>query len=100
MVPLDERILELLDEDGLSTAEYIAHEVELFASTGRVRERCYMLADAELIDSLTSDREHWELTWAGEQYLAEELDVREQPTPDLQRLLNKRRAERRSRTRF
>lgn len=90
MCPLDERILELLREDSLSTPGYIAREVELFASVGRVTERCYMLADAELIDSPTTDRQHWEITQAGEWYLDGKLDVRDQPTPRLKRLIDQR----------
>ena len=87
MCPLDERILEILDEEGLSTPRYIAKEVRLFASVGRVVERCYMLADAELIDSPTTDREHWEITQAGQWYLEGEIDARNQPTPTIDRVL-------------
>lgn len=87
MCPLDERILEMLREDGLCTPRYIAREVRLFASVERVVERCYMLADAELIESTTTDREHWEITEAGEWYLDGDLDVRDQPTPRLKMLL-------------
>ncbi len=87
MVPLDERILEYLDEHDLATAATITREVELFASYNRVRERCYALADAELVDTVTTDRAHWELTKRGKMFLEGNLDARNQPTPRVRRFL-------------
>ena len=87
MVPLDERILEYLQEHDLATVGTITQEVELWASRARVRERCYKLADAELIGSLTRDHQHWELTKRGEMFLDGDLDARHQPTPDVRRAL-------------
>ena len=83
----DERILEYLEEHGLSSADLISREVFEGVSPGHVRERCHMLAGAELIDSLTRDRSHWELTQAGQWYLDGDLDAENQPRPRLDRVL-------------
>jgi hypothetical protein len=81
MCPLDERILEILDNEGLGTAEHIEDEVKLWTSVGRVRERCRVLADSELIEPVTDDCELWELTEKGREYLDGDLDARNLPTP-------------------
>ncbi|QSG06452.1 replication-relaxation family protein [Halapricum desulfuricans] len=83
----DERIMEFLEEEGLSTASLISREVFESVSTGHVRERLHMLAGAELVDSLTRDRTHWELTQAGQWYLDGDLDAENQPRPRLGRVL-------------
>ncbi|MCU4716882.1 replication-relaxation family protein [Halapricum hydrolyticum] len=83
----DERILEFLEEEGLSTASLISREVFESVSMGHVRERLHMLAGAELVGSLTTDRTHWELTQAGQRYLDGDLDAENQPRPRLGRVL-------------
>ena len=47
---LDERILERLAEHGDAAAWEISVDLSMTASTERVRERCYVLADAEFVD--------------------------------------------------
>jgi len=81
MCPLDERTLEILREEDMASPSYIANEVPLFASTGRVRERCIMLVHAELAAPVSKNWGHYEITSKGEEYLEGELDVRGLPRP-------------------
>ncbi|MBX0305366.1 winged helix-turn-helix domain-containing protein [Haloarcula salinisoli] len=83
MVPLGERILELLRAGGWSTPKYIARKVSLWASVGRVRERCHMLTQAHLVEPLSQEFQNYDITGAGQRYLAGELDVSnlQRPTP-------------------
>lgn len=83
MIPLDERTLEILQKEGACSPAFIAREVVMFASSGRVRERCKMLADAGLVDPMSEDWEMFELTEEGMRYLKGNLDVRHQPTPKI-----------------
>ncbi|AQL42391.1 winged helix-turn-helix domain-containing protein [Halorientalis sp. IM1011] len=87
MVPLDERILEILRSEGWSAPGYIAQKVSLFASIGRVRERCQMLADVELVEPLTEEKEHYEITGKGQRYLEGDLDATNLSTPSPQKAL-------------
>jgi len=79
--------MELLEEEGLSPASLISHDVFESVSTSHVRERLHMLAGAEFVGSLTTDRTHWELTKAGQRYLDGDLDAENQPRPRLGRVL-------------
>ncbi|RXK46606.1 winged helix-turn-helix domain-containing protein [Halorientalis pallida] len=81
MVPLDERILEILQSEGWSAPDYITRKVSLFASVGRVRERCRMLAKIEMIEPLTKHRDHYEIAGRGLRYLNGQLDAGELPRP-------------------
>ena len=87
MVPLDERILEILRSEGWSAPGYIARKVSLFASIGRVRERCQMLSDVELVEPLTKEKEHYEITGKGQRYLKGELDAGTLPKPSPRKAL-------------
>jgi DNA-binding Lrp family transcriptional regulator len=82
MVPLDERILEILQSEGWSTAGYIARKVSLFASAGRVRERCRMLTAVELIEPHTKRLGHFDIANRGIQYLKGEFDASDLPKPN------------------
>jgi predicted transcriptional regulator len=75
----DERILEFLDEEGLSSARLISNEVFEKVSAGHVSERLGMLQYAGLVacTGLTS----YEVTEEGERYLAGDLDAAHQPRP-------------------
>lgn len=75
----DERVLEYLAADGPATPRVLARAPPIGASVGRLRERCEMLVEAELVAPL-ADRTY-ELTRWGRLYLAGDLDVRHQPTP-------------------
>lgn len=81
----DERILEFLKENGLSSARLISNEVFEKVSTGHVAERLGMLRYAGLVSKtgLTS----YELTEEGQRYLDGELDAQNQPTPTVERVL-------------
>jgi hypothetical protein len=81
MVPLDERILELLRSEGWSTPSYIARKVSLWASVGRARERCHMLTQAQLVEPLSRQFQNYDITGAGRRYLAGDLDVSKLPQP-------------------
>lgn len=73
---LDERILEVLDEEPWSTPELLTVEVPLDATDNQVRDRCKRLADAELIDVDLDDGWRLELTKLGKRYLEGETDMR------------------------
>jgi hypothetical protein len=81
MVPLDERILEILRAEGWSAPAYIARKVSLWASVGRVDERCRMLTDARMIEPLTPEFENYDITGVGHRYLDGQLDASTQPRP-------------------
>ncbi|SDG09197.1 winged helix-turn-helix domain-containing protein [Halorientalis regularis] len=86
MVPLDERILEILRSEGWSAPDYITRKVSLFASIGRVRERCRMLAKVEMIEPFTKQLVHYEIASRGIQYLDGQLDAGtlQKPSPSPQ----------------
>lgn len=50
MCLLDERILERLEEDGDAAPWEIVLDLSMTASTDRVRERCWILANAEFVE--------------------------------------------------
>jgi hypothetical protein len=81
MVPLDERILEILRKEGWSAPDYITRKVSLFASIGRVRERCRMLAKVEMIEPLSKQLDHYEIAGRGIRYLDGQLDAGTLPKP-------------------
>jgi hypothetical protein len=87
MVPLDERILEILDEEWWATPRQIARKVSLYCSRARVRERCKYLTYAELIEPVSPEGMHYGLTTTGKRYLDGKLDVRHQPHPSPRRVL-------------
>ncbi|WP_135365883.1 hypothetical protein [Halosimplex halophilum] len=78
---IDERILEYLRDESWSTPRYMAKIPGIHATRAQVRERCYVLADAELVAFLTEDAELVEITTAGKQYLDGEIDMELHPTP-------------------
>ncbi len=83
MCPLDERTLEILRNEDMASPSYIAREVSLYASTGRVRERCIMLVRAELAAPVSKNWGHYEITTKGEEFLDGELDARGLPRPQV-----------------
>jgi len=85
MCQLDERILEQLDEEPWSSPRVLEREITMDASESRIRERCQMLADADLIEPIHS--EMYELTTWGRLYLEGEVDARHQPRPRPGRVL-------------
>jgi predicted ArsR family transcriptional regulator len=76
----DERILERLAEDGDATAWEIGLDLVNTTPTGRVTERCKVLADAELVEHEDRDigfgriETYWSITTWGRLYLSEEVD--------------------------
>ena len=79
MVLLDDRILEHLDQEGMSTPSIMATRLPTRASERRLRERCEWLADAGLIYPVT-DR-YYEITSWGQLYLRGRIDACHQPDP-------------------
>jgi len=78
MQQLDERILELLDEDGFSTPGLIAIDrrvEDIDASEARIRERCQELTEREMIKPINSRSDMYELTNWGVAYLRGRLDA-------------------------
>ena len=78
---LDDRILEHLRDESLSTADYMATLPNIHATEAQVQERCEILADVDLVSFVTNDAELVELTIWGKRYLEGELDVELQPHP-------------------
>ena len=83
----DERILEYLDDEGLSTARLISREAFKNIRPGHVTERLEKLRDAELVAK--SGFSSYELTEEGQRYLAGDLDAAHQPTPNVRRVLRR-----------
>lgn len=81
----DERILEYLDEHGMTSPELISQEVFSKVSPGHVEERLRMLQYARLV--FCAGLESYELTTQGALYLRGELDARNQPEPSVERVL-------------
>jgi len=81
MTPLDERILELLAVEGWATPASVARRLSLRASVARVRERCAILTQAELVAPVSRALLHYEITGAGRRYLEGRLDMRTRPRP-------------------
>ena len=81
----DERILEWLDDEGLSTARLISEEAFKRVSPGHVTERLELLKHAGLVAQ--TGLASYELTEAGRRYLAGDLDAAHQPTPNVRRVL-------------
>lgn len=86
MIPLDERILEILRAEGWSTPRYIARKVSLWASVGRVRERNNMLMRAQLIGPLSPEFQNYDITVPGRRYFDGRLDASNQPEPAARRV--------------
>lgn len=78
---LDDRILEHLRDDSLSTAKQIAIRDGIHATESQVQDRCKVLADAGLVAFLSEDCDFVELTTEGQQYLEGEIDVELYPYP-------------------
>jgi hypothetical protein len=78
---LDDRILEHLRDDSVSTAKQIAIRDGIHATESQVQDRCKVLADADLVAFVTEDCDLVELTTEGEQYLDGEIDVELYPYP-------------------
>lgn len=78
---LDERILEILDDEPWSAPPIMVFELPISATESQIRDRCMVLADAELVHIKPAD--HWkcELTTRGKLYLKGELDVELYPDP-------------------
>lgn len=78
---LDDRILEHLSEESWSTPGFIASLPQVYATEAKVRERCRILADVDLVAFLTEDMDLVELTTWGRKYLDGEIDVELYPPP-------------------
>ena len=84
MCPLDERIMEILDREGWSTARLIEDVTTMNASENRARERLEILSQAGLVAPIFEGASMYELTGEGQRYLKGELDAAkhvDQPNP-------------------
>jgi len=81
----DERILEYLSKEGLSTPRLIAREAFKRVSKGHVRERLEILRYAGLVAK--TGLSSYEMSEAGERYLDGNLDASHQPSPSVNRVL-------------
>jgi hypothetical protein len=66
MCPLDERILETLDEESWSSPAMLAARFDFTASRGRIRERCKLLARVGFVDFSFDDTDFVEITTRGQ----------------------------------
>lgn len=87
---LDDRILEHLAEEPWSSPSVMAQLPEVHASRARVRERCELLAHAELVTPIHSDV--YEITGQGVRYLEGRYDVDWFPLPEAAERILVRRA--------
>jgi hypothetical protein len=78
---LDERILELLDDESWSTPSIMEIELPIDATEAQIKERCMVMADAELIAIEPRDNWRCELETRGKLYLECEIDVDLYPSP-------------------
>jgi hypothetical protein len=83
----DDRILEYLGREGWATPSHIAEEASIDISEGHVEERLKMLYYAVLVVPIYNDM--YEITTEGRLYLNGKLDASHQPTPTVDRVLNK-----------
>jgi predicted transcriptional regulator len=84
MCPLDERIMEILDREGWSTARLIEDVTTMNASEDRAHERLQLLSEAGLVAPIYEDASMYELTGEGQRYLDGDLDAAkhvERPNP-------------------
>lgn len=73
MSQLDERILESLHEEGMATPSMLAREFRFTASEDRIRSRCWVLVERELVEPEHLDM--MEITRWGVAYLEGRLDA-------------------------
>ncbi len=85
---LDERILEHLSEESWSTPSTMTVEPSIHATENQIRERCKVLADAELLAIEPDSGWMVQLTTEGQLYLDGELDVELYPRPRSPRQLD------------
>lgn len=86
MCPLDERIMEILDREGWSTARLIEDVTTMDASEDRARERLKLLSEAGLVAPIYENASMYELTGEGQRYLDGDLDAAKhinQPNPNI-----------------
>lgn len=86
---LDERILEHLDDEPWSTPDLMELVKGIDATAAQVRDRCRVLADAELVAIYETEGWNVELTTLGELYLKGEADIELYPRPRHPRILEK-----------
>lgn len=88
---LDDRILEYLRDEPWATPGEMVQFDAIDATRVQVRERCRVLADAELVAFHQEGSEIVELTTWGKQYLRGNADVELHQTPRSPRQLEKAR---------
>ena len=86
---LDERILEHLDDEPWSTPELMEFVDGIDATPTQVRDRCRVLADADLVAIYLNQGWIVELTTLGRLYLKGEADIQLYPRPRHPRVLEK-----------
>jgi hypothetical protein len=79
MTQLDERLLEILRDEGPSSTALLAERLHLTASEGRIRDRLHVLAHAEFVAPfggvIRGTPDWWVLAGKGREYLRGELDA-------------------------
>jgi hypothetical protein len=82
MCTLDERLIERVAEDSLSSPRHLERTINFNASLGRIKERLAMLTDAGLVAPIYDGAGMYEVTGEGQRYLKEELDAEHLPRPN------------------
>lgn len=78
---MDARILEHLCDESWATPSYMARLQGVHATEAQVRERCRVLADADLVAFPTDHQNLVGLTTLGMEYLKGEVDIGLYPRP-------------------
>lgn len=82
MCTLDERLVERIAEDSLSSARHLNQTLNFNASVGRIKERLAMLTDAGLVAPIYDGADMFEVTGEGQRYLEGDLDAEHLPRPN------------------
>ena len=85
---LDERILEVLDDESWSTPSVMVLDVPIEATKAQIQDRCKVLADAGLIAIEPDDGWMIHLKTRGKLYLEGEVDIDLYPSPRSPRTLD------------
>jgi len=82
----DDRILEMLENDGWATPSMLSREAFRSVSEGHVGERLEFLRYAGLVYCVHGDM--YKISSEGRMYLTGDLDASHLPTPTVERCLN------------
>lgn len=82
MCTLDERLIERINEDSLSSARHLERTINFNATKRRIEERLRMLTYAGLVAPIYDGANMYEITGEGQRYLVGDLDAEHLPRPN------------------